>query len=107
MKRTNITLPLYFNIYPFNKINQHKIYIAIMYIILDRTNNVTYKHEGNYPYDVILSMLQEGSNIIIISTYSNTIKIPQLEIENGIEQLGECKEYTFPKELIAPKYRSK
>lgn len=55
-----------------------------MYIIHNKTKNKTFSHEGSWPNKIIENMLNEGNKVIVISLYSNTIKVPYLEEMNGI-----------------------
>jgi len=50
-----------------------------MYTIINNTTRKNTKVEGNFPSDLIVEMLEKGDDLIIISTYSNTIKVPYLE----------------------------
>jgi hypothetical protein len=71
-----------------------------MYIIINKTNNTTSTWEGNYPLHLIENMLEHNEDIIIISSYSNTIKIPNgFEDLNGIREYL-WKEYPLPVDLI-------
>ena len=71
-----------------------------MYLIINSTLKQTFQHEGNYPCMSIDEMLNRGDDLIVISTYSNTIKVPiKPEILNGIVE-WEWKEYTFPGTFI-------
>ena len=40
-------------------------------------------HKGDWPYQYILKELMKGKKLIVISTYSNTIKVPTLEYDHG------------------------
>ena len=60
-----------------------------MYIIINNTTRKNTKVEGNFPSDLIIEMLEKGDDLIIISTYSNTIKIPYLEPDSN--NYGETK----------------
>ena len=64
-----------------------------MYIIINKTKNSTIKHEGDFP--ILDDLLNEGDKIIIISKYSNTIKVPVLEIINGVKE-WEWEDYNIP-----------
>lgn len=61
-----------------------------MYLIINKTLCKTIKHEGSYPLKFIDSLLDNDNDIIVISLYSNTIKIP-----NGFEKLNGIKEYKW------------
>jgi hypothetical protein len=47
-----------------------------MYYIINKTRKESYTHQGNFPYGFLKKMLEEGDNLIVISSYSNTIKVP-------------------------------
>lgn len=71
-----------------------------MYIIINKTNNTSKTIEGNYPLVLVDTLLDLNQDIIIISLYSNTIKIPAgVEILNDITEFL-WKEYPLPIELI-------
>ena len=53
-----------------------------MYKILNRTTGKVTNVEGNWPDTLVTQLLTENNDIIVISLYSNTVKIP-VEI-NGI-----------------------
>jgi hypothetical protein len=70
-----------------------------VYTIVNKTTKVTYTHTGNFPMSFVDSLLNADNDIIVISTYSNTIKVPQLVVENG-ETRWEWTDYPFnPKNL--------
>lgn len=54
-----------------------------MYIILNRTKKTTEKVEGNWPQEYLDRELEAGNDIIVISTYSDTIKVPTEKEEYG------------------------
>lgn len=64
-----------------------------MYVIINKTQNKTVYKEGNFPD--MYEELERGDDIIIVSLYSNTIKIPYIDHEqNGYgENIWEWKEY--------------
>ena len=72
-----------------------------MYLIiktLDRINvdyNCIISCTGDFPTAITEELLNLGNDIIVISLYSNTIKVPYLTELNGIES-WEWKEYPFP-----------
>ena len=72
-----------------------------MYIIINNTTRERFTHEGNYPGNYIEDLLNNGNDVIVISLYSNTIKIPQLEVINGINEWSN-KEYSLCMDIIAP-----
>ena len=55
-----------------------------MYLIINKTKQSITKHTGSFP-DVD-SLLEKGDRIIIISTYSNTIKVPYFIEYCGIKE---------------------
>lgn len=59
-----------------------------MYIIVNRTTrkNTSYT---DWPLDKLIELLEKGDDLIIISKYSNTIKIPYLDLESN--NYGETK----------------
>jgi hypothetical protein len=52
-------------------------------------------HDG-FPHNELFKLLKDGYDFIVISTFSNTIKIPYLTEENGEEWI-DFKEYSFSK----------
>lgn len=55
-----------------------------MYIIHNKTKNSTYYHEGSWPAAILEKQLEKDDRIIVISLYSNTIKVPYKLEYNGI-----------------------
>jgi hypothetical protein len=51
-----------------------------MYTIINKTQKKNFKVVGDFPADTLETMLCNGDNIIVISTYSNTIKVPVYDI---------------------------
>lgn len=71
-----------------------------MYIIINKTNNTSKTIEGNYPLVLVDTLLDLNQDIIIISLYSNTIKIPAgVEILNGIKEYL-WTEYPLPLDML-------
>lgn len=68
-----------------------------MYLIINKTEQKTYKHEGSFPN--LDDMLDKGDKVIVISLYSNTIKVPYLTELNGIRE-WEWTNYAFDPDLI-------
>jgi hypothetical protein len=64
-----------------------------MYIIINKTTFKTTYVEGSFPN--LEKDLNEGNDIIVVSLYSNTIKIPYIDhSQNGYgENVWEWKEY--------------
>lgn len=55
-----------------------------MYIIINKTKNTKVGHQGGWPSTELEKMLNEGDKLIVISHYSNTIKVPYQTELNGI-----------------------
>lgn len=53
-----------------------------MYIIINKTKRTTIYHKGSWPS--LEKELDRGDRIIVISLYSNTIKVPYKLEYNGI-----------------------
>lgn len=53
-----------------------------MYTIVNRTTrkNTNYVY---WPHDKLIELLEEGNDLIVISTFSNTIKVPYLDLESN------------------------
>lgn len=47
-----------------------------MYYIINKTTRTTLTHVGGWPGNYLDQRLKDGEDIIVISTYSNTIKVP-------------------------------
>lgn len=47
-----------------------------MYLIINKTTRKTTTATGNWPAGILYDLLNSGNEIIVISTYSNTIKVP-------------------------------
>jgi len=62
-----------------------------MYILINKTTNTTTNHTNLPDVD---DLLNEGHDIIMISTYSNTVKIPYVEECNGITEWW-WKDYNY------------
>lgn len=67
-----------------------------MYIIINKTQYKTVYKQGNFPD--MYEELERGDDIIVISLYSNTIKVPYIDhSQNGYgKNIWEWKEYKFP-----------
>ncbi len=70
-----------------------------MYTIINKTQNKDFKFIGSYPMDIIYSMLNNGDDIIVISSYSNTIKIPVGIIDEYTGE-WEFKEYNYSLDMF-------
>jgi len=66
-----------------------------MYKIINKTQNRTSLIEGNFPGEYLAQLLNRGEKLIVISTYSNTIKVPYSTELNGIIQ-WEYEDYPLP-----------
>jgi hypothetical protein len=55
-----------------------------MYIIINKTRKTCDRHTGSFPN--LDKLLNKGNRIIIISLYSNTIKVPYFVDYNGIKE---------------------
>lgn len=80
-----------------------------MYIIINKTQRAEYKSEGAYPYEYVKYMLEAGDDLIIISLYSMTIKIPFVDKNYRNEEYKSgyqwsMKEYPLPEYLIKPEW---
>ena len=57
-----------------------------MYIVINKTTGSEATITGDWPIEFFDSILNSGNDIIVISTYSNTIKVPRLIVENGVKR---------------------
>lgn len=71
-----------------------------MYLIINKTTKTNTSCFGNYPISTLESLLSNNNKIIVISLYSNTIKIPYSVIENGITT-WEWEDYEFDYKQIS------
>jgi hypothetical protein len=55
-----------------------------MYIIINKTKQSKIYQTGNWPMNLLEQMVDGGDKVIVISLYSNTIKVPYKEEYNGI-----------------------
>ena len=67
-----------------------------MYIIHNKTKNITTHYEGSWSSALLEEYLEKGDRLIVISLYSNTIKIPYKLEYNGIEE-WEWEDFPFLK----------
>ena len=51
-----------------------------MYIIINKTKGIVHYHQGNFPN--IDESILDTDDITIVSTYSNTVKVPVLLSDN-------------------------
>lgn len=72
-----------------------------MYIILKRNfASEPIFIEGSWPSKELEALLEDGADIIVISTYSNTVKIPRLVDDNG-EVDWEWEDYRYNSDVAA------
>jgi hypothetical protein len=69
-----------------------------MYIIINKTKNTIVHYTGNFSSDLDED-LEQGDLIIIISTYSNTIKVP-IKKKGSWGQYWDWIDYKLPIELL-------
>ena len=65
-----------------------------MYIIINKTRQSKIVHKGSWPGNYLEKMLDKGDKVIVISHYSNTIKVPYSVECNGIKE-WEWEDYPF------------
>lgn len=70
-----------------------------MYIVINKTSRKEFTFTGNWPEAVIEYMLDNGDDLIVISTYSNTIKIPG-GFSEKFEGEREWKEYRYSPDML-------
>ena len=76
-----------------------------MYIVINNTTRERLTHEGNFPGNYLRDLLNKGDDVIVISLYSNTIKIPSKsdDIDNDtLEPMWDWKDYSLAMDIIAP-----
>ena len=56
-----------------------------MYIIINKTDNAQLNVVGDFPLRITEEMLRSGKSIIVVSTYSNVIKVP---FRCGVDENG-------------------
>jgi hypothetical protein len=69
-----------------------------MYTIINKTQRKNFKFT-DWPDDIIEYMLNNGDDIIVISTYSNTIKIP-VGFGTEFKDEWEWKEYEYSPDMF-------
>lgn len=67
-----------------------------MYIIHNKTKHDSYKYHGDFPSSILEDYLDNGDKVIVVSLYSNTIKVPYSYIDNGVK-VWEWDDYPLPK----------
>lgn len=55
-----------------------------MYTIINKTLKTCIDYTGSFPFRALEECLNNGNKIIVISSYSNTIKVPYSVEENGL-----------------------
>lgn len=70
-----------------------------MYIVINNTVRKTFTFTGNWPESFIEHMLDIGNELIVISTYSNTIKIPG-GFSEKFEGEREWNEYKYSPDML-------
>jgi len=53
-----------------------------MYTVINKTTNESTNYIGSFPYDELVKLLEADNDIIVVSKYSNTIKVPYLDLES-------------------------
>jgi len=66
-----------------------------MYILINKTTRKTEIVEGGWPIKYVNALLDKGDEFIVISFYSNTIKVPTI---GAVDEFGDQKwtEYKLP-----------
>jgi hypothetical protein len=69
-----------------------------MYLIINNTTKINSTFVGGFPDEIITQKLVNNEDIIVISFYSNTIKVPTLtgEYDRENEPIIDWKEYKIP-----------
>lgn len=58
----------------------------VMYIIINKTKQSKLYQTGNWPMNLLEQMVDKGDRVIVISLYSNTIKVPYNVDYNGVKE---------------------
>lgn len=66
-----------------------------MYIIHNKTKNITSNYEGSWPTELLEKQLNEGDDVVVVSFYSYTIKVPRKEECNGLVE-WEWEDFPLP-----------
>ena len=69
----------------------------VMYILINKTRKTSDKYVGRFPIDILEEQLNKGDQIVMISLYSNTIKVPSYTDQYGVKE-WEWEDYPFNKE---------
>ena len=74
-----------------------------MYLIhINEKNSHLTKFErvvGDFPYHMLGEHLKKGNNVLVISLYSNTIKVPHIVVENG-EEYWEFEDFHMDSSIL-------
>ena len=70
-----------------------------MYIIQNKTKNTTTRFKGSFPITMLENLLNKGDKLIVISLYSNTLKVPYSFEEYG-ETCWEWKDFPLIKKNL-------
>jgi hypothetical protein len=76
-----------------------------MYIIINNTTRERLTYEGFFPGNYLNDLLNKGDDVIVMSLYSNTIKVPSKsdDIDNDtLEPMWDWKDYSLCMDIIAP-----
>ncbi len=73
-----------------------------MYIIINKTKQSCIRHEGSFPN--VDKELDRGDRVIVISLYSNTIKVPYKVEYNGVVE-WEWENYPMDENVLS-QYKS-
>ena len=67
-----------------------------MYIVINRKTKTSTNYAGNFPYDELVELLENDNDIIVVCGYSNTIKIPYLDMDsNNYGKTKSSKDWLF------------
>jgi hypothetical protein len=77
-----------------------------MYLIINKTTKETLSHKGNWPYSYVESLLDKDDDFIVISLYSNTVKIPCGYKELNSIKDYQWKEFPLPLDILSDNYIS-
>ena len=67
-----------------------------MYTVINKTDKTSTKYTGNFPYSKLVDLLENDKDIIVVSTYSNTIKVPYLDMDsNNYGETKSSKDWLF------------
>lgn len=76
-----------------------------MYIIINKTKNTTTTISGNYPSQLVTELIVNNNQFIIISLYSNTIKVPTVVNDGDHEETSiNWKEYPLPLKFLSQQF---